>query len=115
MVPLFQPDKKTILGFIMMDYDEPLMRVLLPRPEERMPTAQELLDRAAGRISPTEIVLDIETDYLTSQRLSDCGADFITAIWVTDCDPEHLLHLPRELFQTVPEALGFCRTKTRRN
>ena len=114
MTPLFQRDKKTILGFIMIDYEESEMRVLLPRPGDRMPTAQELLDRAAGRVSPGEIVLDIETDYLISQRLSDCGADFITAIWVTDCDPEHLLHLPRELFQTVPEALGFCR-KTRRN
>lgn len=111
MTPCYLPDKKTLLGFIMIEYDEPQMRILLPGPEERMPTVQELLDRR----SPSEIIVDLELDFLTSQRIADCGADFITAIWVAKCDPDHLLHLPRELFQTVPEALGYCRTAAKRN
>ena len=115
MTPVYLPDQKTMLGFIMVEYDEPLMRVLLPGKDERMPTAQELLDQACGRISPDVIVLDLQREFMTSQRTADCGAEFITVIWVALCDPDHLLHLPRELFQTVPEALGYCRTAAKRN
>lgn len=117
MTPLYAPDKKHMLGFIMIDYDDDtVMRVLLPGPEERMPTAQELLDRARGYdpLHDEQIVLDFHLDILTSQRMSDCGADFITKIWTTPCHPDYLHHLPRELFQTVPEALGCCRPRIKR-
>lgn len=116
MTPVYLPDKTTMLGFIMVEYDEPLMRVLLPGKDERMPTAQELLDYQQGRPPMhDEIVVDLERAFLTSQRTADCGADFITVIWIALCEPGHLLHLPRELFQTVPEAFGYCRTRMRRN
>lgn len=115
MTPVYAPDQKTMLGFIMVEYDEPEMRVLLPGRDERMPTAQELLDQACGRIAPDEVVLDFRREFMTSQRVSDCGAEFITVIWVALCDPDQLLHLPRELFQTVPEALGYCRKAPQRN
>lgn len=116
MTPLYTPDKRIMLGFIMIQHDDTVMRILLPGPEERMPTVQELMDRARGEPElPDEIILDFELDFLTSRRMSDCGADFITNIWVAHSDPDLLLHLPRELYQTVPEALGYCRAAIKRN
>lgn len=115
MTPVYLPDRKTMLGFIMLEYEENPMRVLLPGEDERMLDFQELADRARRITQDHEIVVDFTREFLTSQRTADCGAEFITVIWVAHCDPAHLLHLPRELFQTVPEALGYCRTRMRRN
>jgi len=115
MTPLYAPDKKHILGFIMVDYDDAMMRVVLPSPEKRMPTLQEALGGDQGRALNGQMILDFHRDFLISKRMSDCGADFITKIWTTSCRPDHLHHLPRELFQTVPEALGHCRAVIQRN
>lgn len=114
MVPVYNRDKTTFHGFIMFtDYDEDQIRVIMPGATQLLMSPQDMMDRA--RSANDEFVIQFDQEFLTSQRLTDCGAEFLTVVWTTESPLRDLLTLPREIFQTVPEALGYCRAASKRN
>lgn len=113
MTPVYLQDRTSLVGFIMVDYDEDQMRILLPDSDQRMPSARELLD--GYKPDEIEIVVELNEEWLESCRTSDCGAIFVVPVWIVKGEADDLLHLPRELYQTVPEALGYCRKLAPRN